>query len=57
MLSGLMTTEDEEEIMKELDELREQEVTHPMIQKKITDLIREYRMNVVNLLFFPLLIF
>lgn len=26
MLSGLMSTEDEEEIMKELDDLREQEV-------------------------------
>lgn len=27
MLSGLMSTEDEEEIMKELDDLREQEVS------------------------------
>jgi adenine deaminase len=26
MLNGLMSTEDEEEIMKELDDLREQEV-------------------------------
>lgn len=26
MLTGLMSTEDEEEIIKELDELREQEV-------------------------------
>lgn len=27
MLSGLMSTEDEKEIMKELDDLREQEVS------------------------------
>lgn len=45
MLTGLMTSEDEEEIMKELDELREQEV-------KQNSPIREYRTKMVNFIFF-----
>lgn len=40
MLNGLISAEDEEEIMKELDELREQEVK--------TVLKREYTTKVVN---------
>jgi hypothetical protein len=31
MLNGLMSTEDEEEILKELDDLREQEVKRKVI--------------------------
>lgn len=50
MLSGLMSTEDEEEIMKELDDLREQEVKGSQVS------IQKYRTKVVKRFFFVFLV-